>query len=61
MYHQDLHGYPDTEYDEYSGPGIEVAVLSGVELLTGGDRSIDIVEHKSLGYRCRSDSISWVM
>jgi hypothetical protein len=39
---------PDTEYDEYSGPGIEVAVLSGVELLTGGDGSIDIVEHKSL-------------
>lgn len=57
---------PDAEYDEYSGPGIEVAVLSGVELLTGGggDRppgSIDIVEHKSLGYICRSDSISWVM
>jgi hypothetical protein len=54
---------PDTEYDEYSGPGIEVAVLSGVELLTGGDGSIDIVEHKSLGYsyRCRSDSIRWVM
>ncbi|KAL6880337.1 hypothetical protein ACP4OV_011902 [Aristida adscensionis] len=28
---------PDTEYEDYSGPGIQVAVLSGVELLAGGD------------------------